>query len=143
MTPTAFDFSDIIFANDERPRALPGLSETDAAIVRWLRRIVVSRAEGTLKVEYIAWFAARLLTMGGVLVWLGQEQDLLDAGLRDILAESADLVPEPWAGFLRWISVPGNADCFRSWPAYTSDDDLDGRPRPMDRQRKASPRRRR
>ncbi len=146
MTTTAFDFSDIIFTNDERPRALPGLSETDTAIVRWLRRLVASREDGSLEVEYVAWFLARLLTNGGVLVWLGQERELLDSGLRDILVESAALVPEPWSSFLHWAGQPGNAECFQSWPTYTSHDNLDNldsRPRRVDRQRKATPRRRR
>jgi len=131
MQPTTFDFSDIFIKNDEWPRVprpIEGLSETDSSIVRWFGRLVASRDDGTLQIEYVAWFVARLLTMGGVLVWLAQDGELLDCGLREIVAESAELVPEPWAGFLRWSSVPGNLEAFRAWPPYTSVDNLDGRP---------------
>ena len=47
------------------------------------------------------------------------------------------------AGTLRWASDPSNLDGFQAWPAYTSVDNLEVRPRPQDRQRKAAPRRRR
>lgn len=147
MQPTAFDFSDILMQNDEWPRIpkpIDGLSETDSAVIRWFGRLVASRDDGTLKIEYVAWFVARLLTMGGVLVWLAQDGELLDDGLRDIFAECAELVPEPWAGFLRWSSDAGNVQAFRAWPPYTSDDNLDGlvdRPSSQ-RHRKRSGRRR-
>jgi hypothetical protein len=130
MQPTEFDFSDIFIQNDAWPRVprpIDGLSETDSAIIRWLGRLVASRADGTLQIEYVAWFVARLLTMGGVLVWLAQDRQLLDDGLREVFAESAELVPDPWAGFLRWSSDADNLEAFRAWPAYTSDDNLDGR----------------
>lgn len=139
MQPTAFDFSDIFIQNDEWPRIpkpIDGLSETDSAVIRWFGRLVASRDADTLQLEFVAWFVARLLSMGGVLVWLAQDGQLLDDGLREIFAESAELVPEPWAGFLRWSSDAGNVEAFRAWPAYTSDDNLDGRvdrPRPARR----------
>ena len=142
MQPTAFDFSDLIFVNDDWPcvrRPIAGLSETDSAIIRWFGRLVTSRADGSLKIEYVAWFAARMLTMGGVLVWLAQDGELLDAGLDRIFAESAELVPEPWAGFLHWASDRRNLEAFRAWPPYTSDDNLDGRP---ERPRQGRPRKR-
>lgn len=146
MTPTEFDFSDIIFVNDEWPRSpkpIDGLNDTDSAIVRWMGKLVASRADGSLQIEFVAWFVARLLSMGGVLVWLGQDQKLLEAGLQEIFGESAELVPEPWAGFLRWASDPSNVDGFRAWPAYSSTDNLEAHLRPRDRQRKPAPRRRR
>ena len=146
MRPTAFDFSDIFLCNDEWPRVpkpIEGLSETDSAIIRWFGGLVDRRDDGTLEIEYVAWFVARLLTMGGVLVWLAQDGQLLDQGLREIFAASAELVPEPWAGFLRWSSDADNLAAFRAWPAYTSEDNLDGRIEPPRRTRQANRSRRR
>lgn len=130
MQPTDFDFSDIFIRNDEWPRVprpIEGLSATDSAVIRWFGRLVASREDGSLEIEYVAWFVARLLTMGGVLVWLAQDRQLMDNGLREIFAESAELVPEPWAGFLRWSSEGDNVEAFRAWPPYTSNDNVDGR----------------
>jgi hypothetical protein len=147
MTPTDFDFSDIFIMNDEWPlvpRPIDGLSETDSAMIRWFGRLVASRDDGSLQIDYVAWFVARMLTMGGVLVWLAQDGQLLDNGLREIFAESAELVPEPWAGFLRWSGDADNLESFRAWPAYTSDDNLDGRiDRPRSTGRAKGSRRRR
>ncbi|MDX6199920.1 MAG: hypothetical protein QOJ79_3071 [Actinomycetota bacterium] len=147
MEHTDFDFSDIFIQNPEWPRvplAIPRLSETDSAVIRWFGRLVASHNDGTLQIEYVAWFVARMLSNGGILVWLAQDGGLLDSGLREIFAESAKLVPEPWAGFLRWSSDAGNLDSFRAWPPYTSEDNVDGyidRP-PMARRGKGSRRRR-
>lgn len=141
MTTAAVDFSDIYFTDAWKYRDDPlprDLNATDTAIVRWFRRVVEHRAEGTLDVACIAWFAARFLCMGGILVWLAQEEDLLDAGLRDLLRECADFVPEPWSGFLRWSSEPTNTDVFRSWPPYDSSQDDDSPPpQPNRRARRA------
>src|SRR3954470_11909168 len=97
MQQADFDFSDLYIQNDAWPRIPPpieGLSETDSAVVRWFGRLVASRDDGTLQIDCVAWFVARLLSQGGVLVWLGQDGELLDAGLREIFAQSAEQVPE-------------------------------------------------
>ncbi len=127
MTDTAFDFSDIIFTTP--PTApIKRLSHSDTAIVRWFDRLLDSRDAGTLQVDAIAWFLGRMVINGGILVWLAQDGRLLDRGLCDLFAEAAELVPEPWAGVLRWSGQRDNLTCFESWPEYSSEDNWSPRP---------------
>lgn len=99
---------------------IPGLDQSDANVVHWFRLFAMRYQEGGLVTEGIAWFVARCLCMTEVLIWLGQEQDLLQSGLADLFAECADLVTEPWAGFVRWASDTGNTAQFLLQPPYES-----------------------
>jgi hypothetical protein len=135
MTDPAFDFSDIIFTTPATT-PIPRLSGTDTAIIRWFERLLDSRDVGRLQVDAIAWFLGRLVIHGGVLVWLAQDGRLLDRGLCDLFAEASELVPEPWAGFLRWSGDRENLTCFESWEQYRSDDNWDPRPKIQPKRRR-------
>ena len=128
MSTMTMDFSDLFIMNvdGDLDDGIPGLSRTDAATVIWIRRLIRSREGGDLEVPAVAWLIARMLCSGGVLVWLAQDKKLLASGFSDILAEAHTHVPEPWAGFLRWASIPSNLEVFDGWPPYRSDDNFDG-----------------
>lgn len=125
------DFSEILFTDAWQYRNTPppvGLNGSDAAIVRWFQRVVEHRRDGSIELENVAWFAARFLCLGGIVVWLGQEQELLADGLADFFADCAEVVPEPWSGFLRWASDPDNTVQFLNQPPYVSEEPFDERP---------------
>ena len=99
---------------------LPGLSCRDTAVVDALMRLVDRWNDGDLDGASYAWFLARLMCSTDLIVWLAQDQDLLDDGLDDLIVACAGYLPEPWAGFLRWCGDRNNLEAFQDWPPYAS-----------------------
>jgi hypothetical protein len=99
----------------------PGeLSCTDDYLVARLRLCVEEARTRPGQLPHIARLVSRILCSTDLIVWVAQDEQLLEEGLADLMARCARWAPEPWAGFLRWCSDPLNTDGFLDWPPYVS-----------------------